>query len=187
MAGNIEAVARRRIAQIALSIAVGYAAAHVHEEDGNNRGDQVEFFQRLLGGRPGDPWCADFVCTCLVKGYARANSLAEDRSALMGIAARVGAAMIALSGSCVGLMEGAQARGFWRSRTYHPAAGDLALFDFAAEGRPHHVGFVRSVDRGSVLTVEGNTISGDGSGQADGEGVFYRRRPRENVFGFVGW
>ena len=71
-------VSPREIAVAALSIAEGYAAAQVHEEGGNNRGDQVEFFQRLLGGSRGDPRCADFVCTCLVKGYARAHGLAED-------------------------------------------------------------------------------------------------------------
>jgi len=45
----------RAVARAALRIALDYAAAHVREEAGNNRGDQVEFFQRLMGGAPGIP------------------------------------------------------------------------------------------------------------------------------------
>ena len=91
-------LARRTVALAAVEIAQGYAAAHVHEEGGNNRGDQVEFFQRLIGGAPGDPWCADFVCTCLVKGYARFHRLPEERARLPELVRATGRLLLPLSG-----------------------------------------------------------------------------------------
>ena len=97
MLGKIDTSKRREIGELALTIGVAYAAAGVHEVGGNNRGDEVEFFQRLCGAAPGDPWCACFVCACLVKGYARAGSLAEDRTALSGYVPLVGAGLIAVT------------------------------------------------------------------------------------------
>lgn len=175
----------RSVARIGLQIAEGYAAAHIHEEGGNNRGDQVEFFQRLISGAPGDPWCADFVCSCLVKAYARFHRLPEDRVRLPGYVAAAGALMLPLSGSCVEIARSARRLKLLRSADYSPAAGDLVLFDFADRGEPHHIGFVRSADHAVIHTVEGNTSPGTHGSQADGEGVFCRVRPRQHVHGFV--
>lgn len=178
--------ASRSIVRTALDIAMGYASAGVHEEGGNNRGDQVEFFQKLMGGAPGDPWCADFVCTCLVKGYARHTGQAEDRAHLPGYVHAASAALISLSGYCPALAQAARECYRFRSPEFTPSPGDLALFDFAGAGEPHHVGFVRAACRdGRVLTVEGNT-SGDSAGsQADGDGVHCKSRPRAHLFGYV--
>ena len=139
-----------------------------------------------MDGRPGDPWCADFVCTCLVKGYARAHVLPEDRSALPGYLRAAEAALMPLSGSCIALAQSAHARGLLLPPNCAPSAGALVLFHFRP-GLPHHVGFVRSADRSHIFTVEGNTSSGAAGSQWDGDGVFFRRRVREQVFGFVAW
>ena len=171
----------RGVAVAALQIALAYAAAGVHEEGGNNRGDQVEFFQRMMGGSPGDPWCADFVCTCLVKAFARLNRMPEDRLHLIrtvGIAGH----MLPLSGYCPALWQAAVGKGMARGRLFDPDPGDLVLFDFEGQGEPHHVAMVRS---GNLDTLEGNTSSGQGGSQADGGGVFLRHRNRDHVFGFV--
>ena len=183
-------VTPRTTAGHALEIAVGYAAAHVHEEGGNNRGDQVEFYQKLMGGSPGDPWCADFVCTCLTKGYARALGLAEDRAQLAGYVSRMaGLLHFKLSGYCPALADSARERYLFRSSAFVPLPGDLVLFDFTGRGEPHHVGFVRHVTREGLVTVEGNTSSGEAGGyprgEWDGGGVYQRSRLREHVFGFV--
>jgi len=175
----------RTVARTGLQIAEGYAAAHIHEEGGNNRGDQVEFFQKLMGGAPGDPWCADFVSTCLIKAYARFHRLPEDRDRLAGYIGAAGALLLPLSGSCVELARSARRLKLLRSPEFTPVAGDLVLFDFPGLGEPHHVGFVRSAGHAIVSTVEGNTSSGIAGSQADGDGVFCRSRPRERIYGFV--
>ncbi len=175
------------IALLALEIALAYAAAGTHEEGGNNRGDQVEFFQRLMGGAPGDPWCADFVCTCIIKAYARACGLAEDRQNLPHLVQAAASAMTPLSGSCAVMEQGARGRGMWRPAEYAANAlpGDLVLFDFGRKGRASHIGMVRSASAREVRTVEGNTSGGATGSQRDGGGVYRRVRTVSTVRGFV--
>ncbi len=164
---------------------MGYASARVHEEGGNNRGDQVEFFQRLMGGAPGDPWCADFVCTCLVKGYARSRVLPEDRVTLLNLAGSAGR-QVPLSGYCPSIASIARSRGQFRPPVFAPVPGDLVLFDFTSRGEAHHVGFVMGNRPGGLLaTIEGNTSSGVAGSQSDGDGVYIRNRPRSPVYGYV--
>ena len=121
-----------------------------------------------------------------MKGYARAHLLSEDRSALPGYVRAAEAVLMPLSGSCIALAQSAHAHGLLLPPNCAPSAGDLVLFHFRP-GLPHHVGFVRSADPSHIFTVEGNTSSGAAGSQWDGDGVFWRRRPRESVFGFVGW
>ncbi|HLJ57605.1 MAG TPA: CHAP domain-containing protein [Chthonomonadaceae bacterium] len=183
---TVSETASRATARTALEIALGYAAARIREEGGNNRGDQVEFFQRLMGGAPGDPWCADFVCACLVKAYARLHGLGEDRERLPQYVPAVRAAILPLSGRCYALAMAARSRRMLRDAEFEPLPGDLVLFDFRRLGEPHHVGFVESVQAdGGLMTVEGNTVPGPGVDQADGDGVYRRARGREGVSGFV--
>jgi hypothetical protein len=175
---------QRAIALLALQIAEGYAAAGTHEEGGNNRGDQVEFFQHLMGGAPGDSWCADFVCSCFVKGFARHFGKPEDRASLPSYVHQVGALMVPLSGSCNDLMLAARAKGILHTRDFNPFPGDIVLYDMPPDnalGHPHHVGIVRSWPE----VVEGNTSSGIAGSQGDGDGVFLRTRSRADVFGFI--
>lgn len=69
-----------------------------------------------------------------------------------------------------------------------PQAGDLAFFDFPADGvnRIQHVGIVESIDfrRGQVTCIEGNTSSGEIGSQSNGGGVYRRTRPFSHVVGF---
>jgi hypothetical protein len=62
-----------------------------------------------------------------------------------------------------------------------PARGDLVCYDFDGDGQfDDHIGLVVGVRTlGQMLTlqtVEGNTSSGLGGSQEDGDGVFLRRR-----------
>ena len=178
---------RRQYALSALQIAIAYAQAGTHEEGGNNRGGQVEFFQSLMGGAPGDPWCADFVCSCLVKAYARLNGLDESRAGLAKVVRAASGGLIPLCGYCPGLATAAGGNGLLKPAEFAAAPGDLVLFDFHGQGEPHHVGFVRSMGNLTIQTVEGNTSSGQAGSQADGDGVFLRTRSRFGIFGFVHW
>jgi hypothetical protein len=177
----------REYALAGLAIARGYASAGVHEEGGNNRGDQVSFFQSLLGGSPGESWCAFFVSACLVKGYARLNSLPEDRESLRKYVHTVNTVLLPLSGSCEELHRAAVSRLLFRGKDYKPNPGDLVLYDFSGSGVPHHVGIIiTQSDIDQLLhTVEGNTQSGNAGSQGDGDGVFVRIRPKTRVFGYV--
>jgi hypothetical protein len=61
------------LAELAIEIALSYDG--VREIGGNNRGPQVEAFQRSLGLSPGDPWCAAFVCFCIKSAAKRLGVL----------------------------------------------------------------------------------------------------------------
>lgn len=41
---------------------------HVREIGGNNLGPDVERYQKRVGGKPGEAWCAAFVSTCVFEG-----------------------------------------------------------------------------------------------------------------------
>jgi hypothetical protein len=173
------------VASKGLAVARGYLAAGVHEEGGNNRGDQVEFFLSIVGRPAGDPWCAAFVSTCWVKGWAELLGLPADRASLRSYVPRFSKEVLRISASCEELARAAKDAGMLLPRDATAAPGDAALFDFAHQGVPHHVGIVTGVYRGSIATIEGNTSRGGGGSQADGGGVFARRRPVEAVFGLI--
>ncbi len=177
----------------ALGLALGYADAHVREEGGNNRGPQVEFWQKLAGGIAGESWCADFQfgsdvkAWCQIRGILTGKTDAENRAIMLSHADACAADLhIPRTGSCAEVANAARAQGRFHSAQFSPEPGDLVLFDFKGEGVPHHVGRVvsRNVD-GTLRTVEGNTGPGDGGSQGDGDGVYRRVRPRTHVYGFV--
>lgn len=134
----------------------------VHERGFNNRGPEVDEYQRegaaYLGGYVGFPWCAVFVW----RNFKRAGFLIEQ---------------IPLRAS-VGYSERwAKSKGYIVTR---PLRGDVFSWKIDADGWPDHTGHVERVLKfGPVLylqTIEGNTSSGDGGSQDDGGGVYRRRR-----------
>src|SRR3954471_9827145 len=60
--------------------AVARHLLHVRETRGPNRGFWVSKLQRECGGRPGDPWCADFVSFVLDVAYMGKPPLAPTGS-----------------------------------------------------------------------------------------------------------
>jgi cell wall-associated NlpC family hydrolase len=62
-------------------------------------------------------------------------------------------------------------------------AGDIAFFQFDTDAQPDHVGIVSSNDGKNLLCYEGNTSSGKGGSQANGDGVYLRKRPYSLVMG----
>lgn len=62
-----------------------------------------------------------------------------------------------------------------------PKIGDLIFFDFNKDGIPEHIGFCIGINYNrnkveSVITIEGNTSSGQNGSQDNGEGVHQRLR-----------
>lgn len=170
----------------ALVIAKGYAHAGTHEEGGNNLGDQVAFFQRMVAIGKGAPWCAAFVYTCLVKAFAQLMGLAEDRDSLVKLTGRFSRTYgITRTGYCPTLWAALHNLGLTRQKHERIPAGSIVFYDLHGQGEPHHVGWV-SVDSGPdalIFTIEGNTPAHSGN-QADGDGVYARSHSRDLVFGF---
>lgn len=169
-------------------IALGYAKAGVHEEGGNNQGSYVQFFQHVAGTSPGEPWCAAFVYTCLVKAYAQLSALPEDRTSLLALVPQFAQAYtLPRTAYCPNLWKAFKALGLTHGKEASVAAGAIVFYDFQGVGAAHHVGFVTSASAGiqPLSTVEANTSSGIAGSQADGDGVFDRRRSRTSVFGFA--
>lgn len=110
------------------------------------------------------PWCAMFVSWCFNEAgikfrYAYCPYVEAD--------AKAGKNGLRLVGS------------------KYATKGDLALFGFG-KGEAVHIGFVvRNLGGGWYETVEGNTSAGDGGSQANGGGVFKRRRHISQIRCFV--
>jgi hypothetical protein len=125
--------------------AVARHLLHVRETRGPNRGFWVSKLQRECGGRPGDPWCADFVSFVLDVAY-------------------MGKPPLAPTGSTKAMLTQATVKGYGVTV---PRVDDLYFF-VRGDGTPHHVGIV--TDTLPLSGIAGNT-SEDGL-SSDGVGVF---------------
>jgi hypothetical protein len=143
----------------ALDVALAEASCHVREVGGNNYGPRVKQYLAEVGLPQGYPWCDAFVSFCFHKA---AGYRLDWESAGVGVT-----------------YGDARARGWLVKR---PFRGDLVLYDFNGHGPSDHIGFVVRVLSIRILgcwllkTVEGNTESGAAGSQADGGGVYLRRR-----------
>lgn len=133
----------------------------VREHGGNNRGADVETYQRVTGMLR-QPWCASFVSWC----YARAGIPLRDANGFAAVAA---------------LKKWAQGVGYWRRREpgYIPPCGAIVIYTFG------HTGIVVAGDETQDSTVEGNTGPGKAGSQRDGDGVYYRTRAHGSISGYV--
>jgi hypothetical protein len=52
------------LGEAAIAIALSYEG--VHETEGHDRGPEIDMFLRSQGLPPGNPWCASFVCFCIM-------------------------------------------------------------------------------------------------------------------------
>ena len=164
-------------------LAVEIAASYVGTiEEGVNRGAVVERFQRAVGIPPGSAWCAAFVG--FVLGEAERES---GRRVVPAVRSGVATRYVGGPGRS---FESVRARDVLRG-VARPPVGSLVVWRRGATWRGH-VGFVlrdpassagqaRSRARAGWIgrcgrTVEGNTSSGTGGSQADGDGVWERVR-----------
>ena len=144
------------LAEVAIQIALSYDG--VRERGGNNRGPEVEMFQKSIGLEAGDPWCAAFVCFCI---KAAAQQL--------GIKPR--------------FQYGGSVYKLWTRnadlQTLTPGDNCLFLIDHGlskAGTRVGHTGFCVAVNQShseTLETMEGNT---NAAGSRDGDGAYHKSR-----------
>jgi hypothetical protein len=130
----------------------------IREVGGNNHGPWVKKFLSEVGLPEGYAWCDAFQ-SFEMHGVAGHRLPIESASVAQTYA----------TGKKLG----------WA--VSKPARGDLVCYDFDGDGQfDDHIGLVVGVRvLGPMLTlqtVEGNTSSGVGGSQGDGDGVFLRRR-----------
>lgn len=136
-------------------------------EEGENRGQWVETYQRAVGIPPGSPWCAAFVRFRFEKA---AEALDLELPAAFPD-----------TGWVPSYEAWARRSGFWipAKDADKIQKGDLACFWFDAKGRCAHIGIVIAPpnEDGVFQTVEGNTGPDRGTQvERDGDGVYLKRR-----------
>ena len=132
------------------------------ERGGANRGPHVERFLRAVGLGPGQPWCAAFVSYALDAAAVRGPFDGRGRVVRSGLAARFITSR--------GIRASEALRG-----TKSVPDGSVVVWR-RGSGPFGHAGFVMRWRGARGETVEGNTSSGAGGSQADGEGVWRRTR-----------
>ena len=110
-------------------------------------------------GLDGQPWCVMFV---------------------MWVFARAGVKLPIETASCTILRNAAKTAGCWVTGGYRP--GDIAIYDWHADGKPDHCGIIETVGGSSVVAIEGNTAIGNDS---DGGEVMRRTRTLGEILGAV--
>jgi hypothetical protein len=128
----------------------------VRESGGNNRGEWVGVFQSAAGIGPGDPWCAAALTFASIVANAERPERPEDNpAAVLG----------------------------WRKWAIRlekmvstPARGSIAMHQTTAS--TGHIGVVVRVVGPMVYSIEGNTGSGEGGSQRDGDGMYRRVRTK---------
>ncbi len=140
-----------------LAIAESYVGTV--ERTGHNDGAKIEYIIRRGGGAKGSSYCAYFVSLCLdsakVKTPAVRSGLARSFKRKTSI----------------------PARDVLMGKVQIPP-GTIIVWE-KGETINGHTGFVRSWGTRSGTTVEGNTSSGQSGSQADGDGIWIRKRSIE--------
>ena len=120
-------------------------------------GNQTKYWQDLAPNMQGQPWCAAFQRWVNLKAGAPDLPVSNPYY-------------------CPTLVTYAKQHGLW-SESGQYAPGDLVFFDFSGSGMAEHIGRVVSDDGTTVVTIEGNTSSGNTGDQANGGGTYRRQRP----------
>lgn len=141
-------------AELVVKIAKAEADAGIRETGNNN----VKYGKWY--GMNNQPWCAMYVSWCFHKaGLIK----------LVAASSRKGFA------SC-----DAGLKWFAKKNQLVPVgkakAGDIAFFQFDEDAAPDHVGIVAKNRKGFLWVYEGNTSSGVAGSQANGDGVFLKKR-----------
>lgn len=158
---NSALIAPIHTVEVLLRIAESYT--WVREVGGNNRGQVVEHLLKMVGLRPGDPWCAAFVAKVGYTLFGRDWPLP-------------------LVGGCATLGEAAARKEILYK---FPAPGSVFLLYSKAKGRFAHTGFVGlKPSKNGWPTIEGNT---DDEDETDGQGVYKRERDFGPNDRFIYW
>lgn len=152
----------------------------VREATGRNDGPQVEAYLRSVGLAKGNPWCM------ALHYWAFAQVTTKPPIRRSGLVRAVWNDAVVRS-----RVEGARD---WISSASldWTRDGDLIVWGFLTSTSGHVERQIQRGRAGWVVTVAGNTSSGDSGSQRDGDGVFIRRRNlrhplgRMVVFGAIG-
>ena len=116
-------------------------------------------------GMDGVYWCMIFVWWCFHQAGASALFYGGGKCA-----------------SCSQLMNWAKAQKKWVTGDYKP--GDVLIYDFPGNSiKTDHTGLCESWDGYYATAIEGNTSSGISGSQANGDGVYRKRRPKAHIVG----
>lgn len=132
-------------------------------ETGTNTGPDVRMYQASTSTRgTGWRWCAAFVTWV----YETAGLYLRDAGGFINV-------------TQLRLWAESTGRWFPRDSGYYPPAGSIVIFNFS------HTGIIVQSHDSYDVTIEGNTSSGETGSQADGEGVYQRRRNHSLIRGYV--
>lgn len=156
---------RRRRAAARLVLAARGQVGTVEVPHGSNTGPRVRMYQASTSvAGTGWPWCQAFVRWCMDAAGVHASGY---------------------RGAYVPHFETwARRRGLWRAGSSRPKVGWAVVFGSSREAQ--HVGIIIGVNAdGTISTIEGNTSPGVAGSQANGGGVYVRRRDRAWIRGYV--
>jgi hypothetical protein len=91
---------------------------------------------------------------------------------------QTGVAVPVKTASCSALQTAARKAGSYVTSGYRP--GDVLLFNFSGKSNPIHTGILEAVSGSTLITIEGNTGSGN---DANGGAVMRRNRKSTQVVG----
>ena len=116
-------------------------------------------------GMDGVYWCMIFVWWCFRQAGASSLFYGGGKCA-----------------SCSQLMNWAKSQKKWVTGDYK--AGDVLIYDFPGNSiKTDHTGICESWDGYYATAIEGNTSSGISGSQANGDGVYRKRRPKAHILG----
>lgn len=130
----------------------------------NPRGSNKTIFAAEAGHANGQPWCATWVVAMM---------------------RRAGIKLPSESAYTPWMANAFRSRGLWHVGTAGARPGDVVFFNFNGHGI-QHVGIVEkgADEYGRIVTIEGNTSSGDSGSQDNGGGVYRRTRTKQFVVGY---
>lgn len=137
-----------------------------YKETGNNDTKYGKWY-----GLNNNPWCAMFVSWCFDKAGLGKKVAAQNDKGFASCAAGL--------------------KWFTDKNKIIPIgqaqAGDLVFFQFDTDAEPDHVGIVKwnNTALKYLQVIEGNTSSGAKGSQANGDGVYLRKRSYSLVMGVV--
>lgn len=162
------------VADMAVAVAEGEAAAGAAEIGGNNAGPFVERY--LNANHPaeishhGEPWCVAFFCWCWMEAGRRAGvklpvTYTRSSGTLWARMSEHGQVFTRAE-----VRGPAQLSGPLGTRC--PEPGDAVFWDFTGNGEPDHVNMVHHLDEDGALY----TIGGNEGNEASGAPVRVKRR-----------
>lgn len=140
------------------ALVIDIAALEINYQEGANNDTKYGKWYGLNN----NPWCAMFVSWCFHKAGLSEHVAASGKKGFASCDA--GLKWFAAKGKLVPVGDA--------------RPGDIAFFQFDDDAQPDHVGIVIKNNKKlkRLVCIEGNTASGNAGSQANGDGVYERKR-----------